>query len=149
MNTAFKFFLALAFLVCLTKTAQAQTSKYQGSYYLYSGYYTQKYSAYPVTATFGLGVATISSKGQASYTSYFPFDGAAWNGYTYVELRPIEGSGRGVVSSKGVFSLNNGVSGVCQLWGNLTRGRLAVRSVGIGTFEDGYGTGIFGLIKYQ
>jgi hypothetical protein len=149
MKFIFKSLLVLAFLMCLTKTAQAQTTKYQGSYYLYSGYYSQKSSAYPVTATFGLGVATISSKGQASYTCYFPFEGAVWNGYQYVPLSAFQGSGTGVVSSRGVFSLNNGVSGNCQLWGSLTRGRLAIRSVGLGTFEDGYGTGIFGVIKYQ
>jgi hypothetical protein len=149
MNIINKSLLLLALFACLNKPAEAQTTKYQGSYYLYAGYYESFYSAYPCKGTFGLGNATLRSTGQASYTCYFPFEGSAWNGFDYVTLNPHAGSGTGVVNSTGVFSFNNGVSGVCQLWGTLKNGILNTRAVGMGVFTDESGNGIFGVVKYR
>lgn len=116
---------------------------------MYAGYYDQKSNAFPVNATFGLGTATIGSNGQASYTCYFPFDGAVWINNQWVDLSPFSGSGTGSVNKNGVFNFLNGVSGYCQLWGKAVRGVLAPMSVGLGVFADGYGSGVFGVIKYQ
>lgn len=139
------------FVICMgfSESVKGQTTRYQGSYYLYAGYYSQNSNAYPVTATFGLGTASLRSNGNVSYTCSFPFDGWALINAEAVSLEPFTGSGTGVVNGNGVFSFRNGVSGSCQIWGTLRNGRLANSAVGLGTFADGYGRGIFGVIKYR
>ena len=138
-------------VICMSfsESVKGQVSRYQGSYYLYAGYTSHKFSAYPVKATFGLGTATLRSNGTASYTCSFPFDGWAWINSQRVSLDPFTGSGTGVVNSTGVFSFRNNVVGQCQLWGTLRNGVLAIKSAGLGTFTDGYGSGIFGIVKYR
>ena len=100
-------------------SAQAQ-SQFAGRYDLLSGYTTGSY-----IGLFGYGIATASRAGAVSYTAYYPrLQGS--------------GSGTGRINSKGAFSLNNGVSGTGQLYGN---------RVAIGTFRDSDGRGFFGLRK--
>ena len=140
-------FFAILVQIGLTSYADAQVSKYRGSYYVYAGYTSHNYASYPVTYTFGLGTLTLSSTGSASYTCYFPFDGFVWDGSKSIPLDPFSGSGTGVVSKNGVFSFNNGTTGYCQLWGTVKKGVLAPLATGMGTFADGYGGGLFGELK--
>ena len=134
-------------LVCFSQFAEAQVSRYQGTYSLFANYTQHKYNSIPVSYTTGYGVMTLRSNGIASYTCSFPFDGWAYIAGLRISLDPFTGSGTGVVNSTGGFSFRNNVVGQCQLWGTLRNGVLAIKSVGLGTFTDGYGSGIFGVVK--
>ena len=112
-------FIAALLTVGFSISAQAQ-SQFAGRYDLLSGYTTGSY-----IGSFGYGIATASRAGAVAYTAYFPGLGTT-------------GDGTGRINSKGVVSVNNGVSGTGQLYGN---------RVAIGTFRDSDGRGFFGLRK--
>ena len=111
--------VAIVFIGIVSVSAHAQ-SKFAGRYDALSGYVSGQ-----LAGLFGYGIASVSRSGATSYTSYYPYLG-------------ISGSGTGRINSRGVFSLNNGVSGSGQMQGN---------RVAVGNFRDGYGTGYFALRK--
>jgi len=96
-------------------------SQLRGNYDLVSGY-----ESGPGLGTFGYGTATVSRDGQAAYTVYYP-------------LSDDSGAGSGQINSKGVFVLNNGVSGRVRLLSKVIDA--------IGDFSDDFGSGFFGLTK--
>jgi len=112
-------FLLIAMAMLTTGAALAQ-SKFAGKYDLLSGY-TDGYYA----GLFGYGIASVSRKGVASYSSYYPYVG-------------VSGSGTGTINSKGIFRLNNGTSGTAAILS---------RRVGVGKFNDSMGNGLFALKK--
>ena len=150
MNSALILGLLLsAISIIRPATSNAQVTRYQGSYYLYSSYYSHNSNLTPVAWTWGTGFATLRSNGAASYTCTYPFTGWAYIwGQSYFTSR-LTGSGTGSVTSTGLFRFNNGVVGNCQLWGNLRNGRLANDAVGMGSFYDRLGAGVFGAMKYR
>jgi hypothetical protein len=123
-------------------------SPYRGSYYISAGYASQFYYSQPVKGTFGLGVLTVASNGNASFTTTFPFDGAAYIGGSWYNLDPFYGSGTGYISTAGYFYFTS-ITGNCVLNGTISSGLIRVGATGVGTFTDSYGSGTFSLIKYQ
>jgi len=111
--------IAVALIGGFSVSAHAQ-SQFAGRYDLISGYTTGSYAG-----LFGYGTATAFRAGWVSYTAYYP------------QLQG-SGSGTGRINSKGVFNLNNGVTGSAQLYG---------KRVAVGTFQDAYGSGFYGLRK--
>jgi hypothetical protein len=111
---------AAGVLFALLSSASAQ-SQLRGNYDLVSGY-----DSGPGLGTFGYGTATVSRDGRAAYTVYYP-------------LSDDSGAGSGQVNTKGVFVLNNGVSGRVRLLSKVIDA--------IGEFSDDFGSGFFGLTK--
>jgi hypothetical protein len=139
--------LVLTLLFCFSQFAEAQVSRYQGTYDVVANYTAHYSNSFPVRYTTGYGVLTLGSNGSASYTVSFPFDGYAFiNGFSY-SLDPYTGSGTGAVDSTGVFRFDNGVVGSCILCGTLRSGSRATAQVGVGSFNDGVGRGIFVIVK--
>ena len=139
--------LVFTLLFFFSQFAEAQVSRYQGTYDLIANYTSHYSNSFPVRYTTGYGVTTLRSNGAASYTIAFPFDGWAYIADQQISLDPFSGSGTGAVDSTGVFRFNNGVVGGCQLWGTLRYGVLAPSAVGVGSFRDVAGRGIFVIIK--
>jgi hypothetical protein len=110
---------ATVILVTLSASAHAQ-KKFAGRYDLISGYS----SGWP-SGLFGYGVATAARNGRVSYSAYYPFLNET-------------GSGTGRMNSKGIFALNNGVTGSARLLGN---------RVAVGNFRDNEGRGFFAIRK--
>jgi len=145
--------LALTLFVALLQVSSFAAkapvpSPYRGSYYIQAGYSSQFYYSQPVKGTFGLGILTVASNGIASFTTYFPFDGAALIDSSWYDLLPFNGSGTGYISSTGYFYFTS-ITGNCLLNGILSKGLLRIGATGVGTFTDSYGSGSFSLIKYQ
>ena len=112
--------LLFGFILTLAATASAQ-SQFKGTYDLFSGY-----ESGPGLGTFGKGIATVDRDGQVAYTVYY-------------ESSDDSGSGSGAINSRGIFVLNNGVSGRIRLLSKVIDA--------IGEFEDDFGSGFFGLTK--
>jgi hypothetical protein len=118
MNVKVLSVAALAFIgVSLSANAQSQ---FAGSYDLIAGYSR----GWPA-GLFGYGVATAARNGNVSYSSY----------YAYLK---VTGRGTGRMNNRGVFALNNGVTGSARLLGN---------RVAVGNFRDSEGRGFFALRK--
>ena len=111
--------IAVLLVVGLSASAQAQ-SAFAGRYDLLAGY-----SGGQLVGLFGYGVASVARSGVASYTAY----------YAYIDET---GRGTGRISSKGVFSMNNGVRGAATIFG---------RRVAVGNFSDPGGRGFFAIRK--
>jgi hypothetical protein len=101
----------------MLSSEHSKAASYQGTYNILSGYTTGSWAG-----LFGYGTMTVARNGVVAYSSYFPNKG-------------ITGSGAGFISKKGVFSLNNGVTGSAVIY---TR-------VGYGSFNDALGSGFFAV----
>jgi hypothetical protein len=113
--------VTLLLFLCAAASAQ---SRFAGNYELGTGYKSH-YLASEV-GTFGFGTATASRDGVVAYTVYYPGS----NNYA---------AGTGTIDKKGVFSMNNGVTGTVRLVSKVIDA--------IGDFSDPYGSGFFGLSK--
>lgn len=107
-------------LLFLTVQAEAQVSKYRGSFDVVSGYT----SGFPA-GLFGYGIATVSRTGVVLSTLYWPYDN-------------LSASGGGLIDRRGRFRFVDGTTGGAQLFSN---------RFGYGTFGDNAGGGIFVLSR--
>jgi len=144
---AFTLFAALLQVSSFAQKVPA-ASPYRGSYYIQAGYSSALSYSMPVKGIFGLGVLTVASNGTASFTTFFPFDGAAYINSSWYNLDPFNGSGRGYISTAGIFYFTS-FTGNCVLNGIISNGLIKIGATGVWTFADSIGSGSFSLVKYR